>query len=224
MRRILLAAVLSAMSISMPAMAVTYAIDDGTAERTVGIDGGEDQIWFNTFPVQPGGELITSVSAAFGRPGLSAFPLDDLGISVLVYEDPDGGSPVNATLLSSAEGLVAGAHQNVLTQYDVPPVVVHGTLLVGVLFSNVTGGNLPIAALDTTTPTFAGRSWAGFTGNGLNPANLASIPAGQLKPIEDFALAGNFLVRANGAPAPEPAGLSFIAGAMLLVGRGRRAI
>jgi hypothetical protein len=50
---------------------IEYAIDDGAAERAIGIDSGEDMIWFNVFPVQPGGEVIESISAAFGRPGLS---------------------------------------------------------------------------------------------------------------------------------------------------------
>src|SRR3954466_15883285 len=71
---------------------VTYSIDDGSAERALGIDPGEDVIWFDTFPVQGGGEVINSISASYGRPGLSG-ALNGFPISILLYEDTDGGDP-----------------------------------------------------------------------------------------------------------------------------------
>src|SRR5262245_5725142 len=71
---------------------VNYSIDDGTAERAIGIDPGEDTLWFNTFPVQPGGEVIDSISVAYGRPNLGQ-ALNGLNVLVLLYEDADGGDP-----------------------------------------------------------------------------------------------------------------------------------
>src|SRR3954462_6580593 len=68
---------------------VPYSYDDGTAERGIGIDPGEDSLWFNRFTVAPGGERITSISATFGRPGITS-DLDGLPIKVLLYEDLDG--------------------------------------------------------------------------------------------------------------------------------------
>ena len=80
---------------------VSYSYDDGSAERAIGIDPGEDSLWFNRFAVAPGGEVINSIAAAFGRPGI-AVALNGLPIKVLLYEDIDGGSPWNATLVRSA--------------------------------------------------------------------------------------------------------------------------
>jgi hypothetical protein len=200
------------------AVEVEYAIDDGSAERTVTIDPAEDTIWLNTFPVEPGGELVTSVSAAFGRPGLGA-PMDGFAINILVYEDLDGGSPANATLVSSAAGTVVDAHSNILTTYSIPPAVVHGTLVIGVHYANRTAVNQPIAALDQTSPTFAGRSWAGFTIGDMNFAQLSSIPANQFKPVEQFNVAGNFLLRATATAVPEPASVGLM---IFLVSLARR--
>src|SRR3954453_23489708 len=85
---------------------VTYVYDDGSSERGIGIDPGEDSLWFNRFTVAPGGEVITSISAAFGRPG-SSNVLNGLPIKVLLYEDADGGAPWNPVFKQSVNGVVA---------------------------------------------------------------------------------------------------------------------
>src|SRR4051794_27337266 len=63
----------------------TYSIEDGSAERALGIDPGEDVIWFNTFAVQAGGEMIDSISASYGRPGLAG-TLNGFPVTILLYE------------------------------------------------------------------------------------------------------------------------------------------
>src|SRR3954467_4240198 len=83
----------------------TYSIDDGTAERALGIDPGEDVIWFNTFAVQAGGEIIDSISASYGRPGLAG-TLNGFPVTILLYEDTDGGSPWNAVLKQSVSSTI----------------------------------------------------------------------------------------------------------------------
>src|SRR3954463_10299735 len=76
---------------------VPYVYDDGSSELGVGIDPGEDSLWFNSFAVQPGGEIINSISVAYGRPG-GVSTLNGLPVSILLYEDLDGGTPWNAVL------------------------------------------------------------------------------------------------------------------------------
>jgi hypothetical protein len=142
--------------------AVTYSYDDGTAERAIGIDPGEDSLWFNRFAVAPGGEVITSISAAFGRPGVTV-ALNGLPIKVLLYEDIDGGSPWNAVLKRSVDGVVSNANTNTLNVFNIPPTEVHGTLLAAMLLRNRTTENKFIAALDQTAPTFSDASFYAFT-------------------------------------------------------------
>ncbi len=198
---------------------VVYAIDDGSANLAIGIDPGEDMVWFNRFPVEPGGEVINSVSAAYGRPGL-AQALNGLSVTILLYQDSNGGSPQDAVLLRSVAATVAGANTNTLNVYPFEPTTVVGELLVGVLFRNTTGLVRSIAALDTTAPSLSERSYVGFA-VGLDPGNLGAIPAANFGTIEGFGSTGNFLIRANGVAVPGP-GTALAAGAWLVGGRRRR--
>lgn len=207
---------------AVPSLAtVNYLIDDGTAEFTLGIDNGEDQIWFNTFPVAPGGERITQIQAAFGRPGLAAFGLNGFTVSVLLYDDVDGGSPENAVLRYERTGIISGAHTNTFVNYDIPPTEVHGTLFAAILFANDSGVNKPIAAVDRTAPTFPGRSWAAFAVD-IDPNDLTQIPPENFNPIENFGAVGNLMVRAVGEPIPEPATLTVTAAALIALTSRRR--
>lgn len=198
---------------------VIYQIDDGSAELALGIDPGEDMIWLNTFPVEPGGEVITSISASFGRPGLATV-LNGLSIGLLLYEDQNGGSPQDAVLKSRTEATVANANTNVLNNYSIVPTEVHGTLVAGVLFRNTTNEQKFIGAVDRTAPTFTNRSYAGFA-VGLDEFNLSSIPAGQFQPLEGFNISGNLVVRAVGQAVPEPASFSSVVAAVWALRRLR---
>src|SRR5882724_5412587 len=88
---------------------IPYVYDDGSSELGVGIDPSEDSLWFNQFPIQAGGEIITSISVAYGRPG-GASTLNGLPVSILLYEDLDGGSPWNAVLKTSISTSVANGN------------------------------------------------------------------------------------------------------------------
>ena len=118
---------------------VTYTIDDGSAERALGIDPGEDVIWFNTFAVQAGGEIIDSISASYGRPGLSG-ALNGMPISILLYEDTDGGDPYNAVLKQSLNTTIANANSNTLNVYNITPTEIHGSAAGGRTVSKHHGG------------------------------------------------------------------------------------
>ena len=199
---------------------VTYSIDDGTSELGLGIDPGEDSLSFNRFLVQPGGEVITSISAAFGRPG-GASTLNGLAIRVLLYEDVDGGAPWNAVLLRSVDAVVANGNTNTLNVYEIEPTEVHGTLLAAVLFRNRTGVNKFIAAVDRTVPHVSDASFYAYTIGDMNESDLTTVPAGQFGTLEGLGFPGNYLLRANGVPIPEPGLASPLALAALALALGR---
>lgn len=184
------------------AATVDYAIDDGTAERAIGIDPGEDTLWFNTFPVQSGGEVIDSISVAYGRPNLGQ-ALNGLNVLVLLYEDQDGGDPFNAVFKTSVNAVTANANTNILNTYPITPIEVHGTFLAAVIFRNRTTVNRFISASDETAPTLPNRSYYGFTVGDMNQSDLSSIPISQRGTLESI-IPGNWLVRAHGVPVPEP--------------------
>jgi hypothetical protein len=212
----LVALILSANSSSAD---VTYVYDDGTAERAIGIDPGEDSLLFNRFEVAPGGEVINSISVAYGRPG-STSVLNGLSVSILLYEDPDGGDPFNAVLRRSVSATVANANSNTFNVYPIPPTEVHGTFLPAMLFRNTTVVNRFIGALDQTLPHTSDASFYGYA-VGLDETNLSSIPAGQFGTIESIGFPGNWLVRANGQPIPEPA-LSLLFPGLAIMWKRRR--
>jgi hypothetical protein len=177
-----------------------YVIDDGTAERAISIDSGEDALWFNTFPVQSGGEVIHSISVAFGRPGV-AQALDGLPIQILLYEAPAGAPPTSAVLRQSVAATIANANTNALNLYPIPATEVHGALVAAVLFHNTSGASAQISALDQSDPTLSSRSYYAF-GVGLDGATLSGFAPGQFGTIESLGQAGNWVLRANGTPLP----------------------
>jgi uncharacterized protein (TIGR03382 family) len=143
---------------------------------------------------------------------------------VLVYEDADGGSPANATLISSSNFITANANTGILNNYDIPDVTISTSeFFVAVLMRNLPGGAGFVASIDQTLPHVSGVSWAGFAvGAPLDENNLGLLGA-NLGTIEGFGLPGNWLLRATGAPIPAPAtlGLALLGG--LVASRRRRA-
>jgi hypothetical protein len=153
--------------------------------------------------VQPGGEIISQISVAYGRPG-GVSALNGLPVEILLYEDTDGGSPWNAVLRQSTDVIVANGNSNTLNTYAIPPTEVHGSFLAAMIYRNTTAVNKFIGALDRTVPHVADASFLGFA-VGLDKTNLLSIPDGQFGTIEGLGFPGNFLIRATGQPIPEPA-------------------
>jgi hypothetical protein len=192
-----LVAFLVALAVVSSAMAdADYSITDGSAELTVSIDPAEAMVWLNTFPVDSAGPWIDAVRVAYGRVG-GASSLNGLPVTILLYEDTNGGSPQDAVLRWSFTTVIANANTNVLNVYALPAMSIHGNLVVGAVFANTSRNPKGIGALDVTAPTLAGRSYFGFA-TAIDPANLAAIPAAQWGTIESFGTNGNFRVEAHG--------------------------
>lgn len=175
---------------------VDYSISDGDADLTLSIDSGETIVFLNTFPVDPDGTFVDRISAAYGRVG-GPSALDGLPVTILLYEDLDGGSPQNAELLWSTTTPMRDGNTDVLNDYPVPLVRVRHTLVVGFLFRNTRPFPIFIGALDTDAPIELERSWTGFD-IAISPSNLTTIPKTQWGPQEDFAASGNFRIEARG--------------------------
>lgn len=218
--RVALAVLLSLLAATAARADVLYSIDDGTAELGLGIDSGEDMIWMNRFPVQPGGEVITSISASYGRPGGQIIP-NGLAVSILLYQDTNGGSPFDATLLREIPAFTANCNTNILNNYPIPATAVTGDLLAAVMLRNRTGVTLFLAPLDRTAPNFSDASFYAFN-VGLDQTNLDSVPLANRGTTESLGFAGNFLLRANGTPLPEPATIVLATFAALTYGAGIR--
>lgn len=185
---------------------VEYSISDSHAELALSIDPNESVVYLNTFPVDPAGQYIDLIRVAFGRVG-GPTPLNGLPVKILLYEDPNGGSPQDATLLWSFDTVVANGNSDVLNVYTVPNVLVHGTLAAGVYYKNTFPVPVFIGSLDTTAPSFSSRSYFGFA-SAIDPANLGAIPAGQFMAQEGSGTAGNYRIEAQGRPTPDDISLS----------------
>ncbi|HEX4826299.1 MAG TPA: hypothetical protein VFV19_18510 [Candidatus Polarisedimenticolaceae bacterium] len=185
---------------SMTALAdAEYVIADTHADVVLSLDPHETLVYMNTFPVDPSGQYIDLIRTSYGRVfGPSA--LNGTPVKILLYEDPDGGSPQNATLLWSQDAVVANGNTDTLNQYVVPHVLVHGTLVAAIYFQNTKTAPVYITPLDTTAPTYSQQSYFGYVGafETLDPANLSAIPLGQFMAQEDSGPAGNYRIEARG--------------------------
>lgn len=173
-----------------------YSISDGAAELALSIDPSESLVLFNTFAVDPAGVYIDQVRIAYGRVG-GPTPLNGQAVRILLYEDLDGGSPQNATLLWSFDTTVANGNTNTLNLYAVPLIRVRHTLVAGFYYRNINPLPVFIGALDTTPPHFAGRSYFGFAAS-IDPANLGAIPPSQFMTQEASGNSGNYRIEARG--------------------------
>lgn len=189
----IVAALLGASEVSAD---TSYSITDGTAEQVISIDPGEAMVWMNTFPVDPAGGWVDSISVAYGRPG-SFSTLNGQPVTILLYEDLNGGSPQDARLKWSFGTTIANANLNVYNTYSLPAMLVQGNLAVAALYQNGTAVAKFIAPLDTSVPSFANRSYVGFAAT-IDPQNLTSVPPGQWGTIESFGSNGNFRIDAHG--------------------------
>src|SRR5215216_3827086 len=188
---------------------VTYSIDDGTAEDSVGLTAGGNLLCLNSFAVVTGNNLITSISIAWGTPAFPDPTLNGLAYTAYLWSDPNGdGSPTDAVVLASAPGVVAQAGTDTFLTTNLPPTMVNtANFFVGFVITHA-AGQFP-AAFDETPPTLPNRSWVSIGGN---PNNLSDAIT-----IESAGLVGNWLIRAEGSgggptptPSPTPCGGQYL--------------
>ncbi|HMJ04868.1 MAG TPA: PEP-CTERM sorting domain-containing protein [Chthoniobacterales bacterium] len=182
--------------------AQSYILDDGTAENSVGLNGGggADIIVLNSFAVTGGFNVINSISIAFGSPGGTGANMNGVAFTAILWNDPNGdGSPTDATVLTTAPGVVSGFSTNAFVTVSLTPTaVLTPNFFVGFLITQPDPA-FP-AAFDQTAPTFANRSFVtGGTTGDINDLNNNDLPVAA---IESFGLVGNWLIRANAIPEP----------------------
>jgi PEP-CTERM motif len=198
------------------ASALTYSIDDGTAEDSVGAGAGTF-LFLNSFAVVPGQNTINSISIAWGTPAFPDPTLNGLPYTAYLWSDPNNdGSPTDAVILASGAGVISAEGTNTfLTTNITPTTVLTSNFFVGFVITQ--GNNQFPAAFDTTAPTLPNRSWVTLSGNPNNLSDAATI--------ESFGLVGNWLIRADSIPEPSTYALIGLglAGLVFLQRRMRRA-
>ncbi len=172
------------------------------ASDSFGLTNGGDVIALNGFAVMPGFSVINTISIAFGF-GTST-NLNGTAFTAVLWSDPNGdGLPGDAVVLATASGVISGYATDTFVDVSITPtMVLTPNFFVGFLITHPAGA-FP-AALDTTAPTFADRSFVagGNAGTGdINNLNNNGLPVAT---IESLGFPGNWLIGATGVPIPEP--------------------
>ncbi len=196
---------------------VTLTLDDGTAEDSIGINGGGNAyqfIWLNRFSPAPGSFPFQLQQVRVLFPSTGGVAVGD-AIELVVYADPDGNPANGANLLTTFTATVQYADNATWSVYNLPsPVTISGAgdVLIGVIDrfvnSGVTPSNYP-AAVDTTASL--GRSWAGWWADDP-PTPPVLPPNATFDTIDALGLPGNWTVRGYGqtvAPPPPVVTITF---------------
>jgi len=198
-----------------PDAPVSFAVDDGVGEDSIGLTNGGQFVWLNRFTPAPAffPIEINQVQVMFNYPGgTSGVNVGEL-VDIYLYEDADGNPANGATHVASLTGqavqAVDGATWSV---YNFgAPVTFNGPgdILIAVVnrTAGIAAGTFP-AALDQTASQQ--RSWAGF---GAVPADPPVLPPPTFGTIDSFGLPGNWMVRGFGetnAPCIAPADVPWL--------------
>lgn len=189
----LVSACLSTSALADPVPVIPYAVDDGTAEASVGgVNEGSTFIWANQFNAPPGGDTITEIQVVFGDPITTSGGGEEngAGVTVSLWNDVNNdGSPDDAVLLATTVGAIASSDTDTLETFDIPDSAVTGSFFIGVAFTGPAPPPMPQnlfpAALDTTCD--ASRSWY-VLGDDITDSPISTTGT---------AFEGNWLVRAT---------------------------
>ncbi|MBC8063842.1 MAG: PEP-CTERM sorting domain-containing protein [Chlorobia bacterium] len=215
------------------AQAVEYRSDSGVSQNGVGLTAGGNFAWIQQFTVSGSDNMITSVSTTFGtltQPTTSGVTPGQ-AFKVYVWKGTPTGAGVDApTLLAQVTSNALAASIGT----DVFQTVSINALITGT--SNFFIG----ASTDHTSQTFPGplqqtgtgpypildKSWvAGSSTLGAFDPNNLTGGIGILK-NSAVGLSGNWLIRAQASPVPEPMSMAAIAmgiGALALRRRNKKA-
>ncbi|MBM4108175.1 MAG: PEP-CTERM sorting domain-containing protein [Phycisphaerae bacterium] len=191
-----------------------YMHDDGVADQAIGLSGAtlNGFAWATQFSALAGMNTITGMRAAFGfgtSPG--TLGLNGLAATAYLWSDPNqDGSPSDALVLASSAGVIAGAGTNTFINFAFTPqtIPVGNSFFIGIVMQGLRGGVDFPAAIDRTSGAPLGRTWAGFFIGGAFDPN-AWTNTTDINTIAS--LAGKWLIRGDGVPAP---------GALALLGLG----
>lgn len=190
-----------------------YMHDDGVAENSIGINtsAGFGLAWATQFNALAGQNTITGMRAAFGF-GANAGVLNGMAATAYLWSDPNqDGSPADAAVLQSTAGVVASSGTNTFINFAFPAttIPVGDSFFIGIVMNFVPGPAMFPAAIDQNSGAPLGRTWAGFVvGAPFNPnawtntTDINTIPA----------LAGKWLIRGDGIPAPSALALLGLGG------------
>jgi hypothetical protein len=212
---------------------IIYSVDDGTSEFTTGFSvTGGSVVFANRFTAVPGGEVITSISVAYGLPGVGpGAVLPGTPLDVILFRDQNGGAtPDHPVLLASAPTSVTNPNTNTFIQVPITPTAVTGNFFAGVLVSNLPPQGVFPIAFDTNNPQDASfGAWFSFPIDlsrvntmGFDPSVPANVDLRLNSNNFVAVIDGNYLIRATGVPGPsvpEPSTLALLAlGGVALAG------
>jgi PKD repeat protein len=185
---------------------VNLVLDDGTAESFIGLNDGTygyQFLWLNRFTPSPADYPfnLTQIAVLLGATNV---PLGG-AVDLVAYQDTDGdGDPSNAVWLATYHVTIQANDGATWSVYNLAtPVTLSGPgdVLIGVINryeeSGVDLKDYP-AGIDRTAPSQQ-RSWIGAWN--LDPPDPALLPPdadGMWDLIDNFGLAGNWMVRGGG--------------------------
>jgi subtilisin-like proprotein convertase family protein len=184
-----------------PDAPISFIVDDGVGENSIGLTNGGQFLWLNRFTPGAGDFPIQlqQVDVMFEYPGgTSGVNVGEL-VDIYLYEDADGnpanGAVFKGSLLNQAVEAVNGT---TWSTFPLPAAVTFngpGDILIAVVnrTAGVTAGTFP-ATIDQTSSQV--RSWIGLgTGATTNPPTL---PPATFGTVDSFGFAGNMMVRGFG--------------------------
>lgn len=176
---------------------LVLALDDGSIESNVGLDGSWEFIFLNRFTPEPAAFPLTlnKIQVYFAGGTSNVQPGDD--ISLVVYENTSGNTnpSVGSNLLYQQAATVATVDS--WNEYTLTtPVVLNGPgdVLIGVIALETPGTDYYPAALDKSSGSQR-RSWVGWWEDSPPPTPPTLPPTDLWALIDNLNIAGNWLVR-----------------------------
>lgn len=200
---------------------VEYRYDGGTMSTAVGPPGSfpvnPETGWGNYFVAEPGGEMITTISVAFG-PTFA----EGREVTVWLFDDPDDDfDPRNAVPLASATMVPHTLGGSTFNDFAIEPTAVSGGFFVAVLAFTERGVDRPAAA---DSDARADRSWLFYNPatEGINVDNLGANALARRVDDGIVPFPGAWLIRATGVPVPGPSGVAALTLGLGALARRRR--
>ncbi|MGH7241898.1 MAG: hypothetical protein ACREJD_00590 [Phycisphaerales bacterium] len=188
--------VLAAASLASAAsMGATYKLDDGVGSNSLGPSFACEFMWGNIYDVQPGAEVISTISVAFGTLGTpEARP-----VRVYLYQMVTANDPTDAVLVATATGLSGLPRTNTFLDYPITPTMVHGQFFAAASMEVFGDATVIPARYDKDGAASSALSWF-FGADSYLDMPLSQAPfSGSMN---NNIIQGVFMVRATGVAPP----------------------